>query len=56
MCGRRDSAELVQTGGIAGTDERHGALRESEESRADGIQLPGQLQCRLGGGGNVRVP
>ena len=46
----RNSAELVQTGGIEGTDERHGALRESEGSRADCIQLPGTVTVQNGGG------
>ena len=55
-CARRNSAELEQTGGVEGTDERHGALRESERSRADGIQLPGAVTVQNGGGGNVRVP
>ena len=43
------SAELVQTGRIEGTDERHGAFREGEESRFDGVQLPGIVTVQNGG-------
>ena len=39
----------MQTGGIEGTDERHGALRDSERSRVDGVQLPGTVTVQNGG-------
>ena len=45
----------MQTGGIEGTDERHGALRESERSRVDGVKVPGTVTVQ-NGGGDVRVP
>ena len=48
-CAGWDSAELVQTGRIEGTDERHGAHREGERSRVDRVQLTGTLTLQNGG-------
>ena len=39
----------MQTRGIEGTDERYCALRESERSRVDGVQLPGTVTVQNGG-------
>ena len=38
----------MQTAGAEGTDERHGAHREGERSRTDGIQLPGAVAVQSG--------
>ena len=40
----------MQTGRIEGTDEQHGALRESEGSRVDGVQLLVTVAEQNGGG------
>ena len=39
----------MQTGRTECTDERHGALREGDGSRVDGVQHPGTIAVQNGG-------
>ena len=48
-CTRRNGVELVQTRGAEGTNERHGALRESRGSRVSSVQFSETIATQNGG-------
>ena len=54
-CTRRNGVEMVHTRRAEGTNERHGALRESQGSRVSSDLFPGTIAMQ-NGGGNVKVP